>query len=196
MEAINKNTSWIDAKAITIIVLVALLFLLNKCKETINIDPVTKTVIETRTDTVTIIKRDTVTRYVKLKVPTPVISITPDGDTLQTYVQEYSDSILDATITATLKCKLDSWRFKYKPKIPLTITKTITVEKLTTNTVTETVKENKNMLFLNSLFAKNANKFDIGLGVSFYHKKGYLYQLNYLPLTKGVAGGISFQLNR
>jgi len=190
----SKNKLWLDTKSIIIVILLILLFLLNKCKNNLKVEPITK--VTTVVDTVTIIKRDTVTRYVKLKVPTPVISITPDGDTLQTYVQEYSDSILDATITATLKCKLDSWRFKYKPKIPLTITKTITVEKLTTNTVTETVKENKNMLFLNSLFAKNANKFDIGLGVSFYHKKGYLYQLNYLPLTKGVAGGISFQLNR
>jgi hypothetical protein len=194
METVNKNTSWIDAKSITIIVLVALLFLLNKCKETINIDPVTKTVIETRTDTVTIIKRDTVTRYVKLKVPTPVISIAPDGDTLQTYVQEYSDSILDATITATLKCKLDSWQFKYKPKIPTIITNTVT----TTNTITQTKEVNipKNMLFINIVGAGNANTIDGGLGISFYHKKGYIYQLNYLPITKTVVGGISFQLNR
>jgi hypothetical protein len=194
METINKNTSWIDAKSITIIVLAALLFLLNKCKETINIDPVTKTVIETRTDTVTIIKRDTVTRYVKLKVPTPVISIAPDGDTLQTYVQEYSDSILDATITATLKCKLDSWQFKYKPKIPTIITNTVT----TTNTITQTKEVNipKNMLFVNIVGVGNANTADGGLGISFYHKKGYIYQLNYLPITKTVVGGISFQLNR
>jgi len=194
VETINKNTSWIDAKAITIIVLVALLFLLNKCKETINIDPVTKTVIETRTDTVTIIKRDTITRYVKLKVPTPVISIAPDGDTLQTYVQEYSDSILDATITATLKCKLDSWQFKYKPKIPTIITNTVTV----TNTITQTKEVNipKNMLFINIVGAGNVNTIDGGLGISFYHKKGYIYQLNYMPITKTVVGGISFQLNR
>jgi hypothetical protein len=194
METINKNTSWIDTKSITIIVLVILLFLLNKCKETINIDSATKTVIETRTDTVTIIKRDTVTRYVKLKVPTPVISIAPDGDTLQTYVQEYSDSILDATITATLKCKLDSWQFKYKPKIPTIITNTVTV----TNTITQTKEVNipKNMLFINIVGVGNANTIDGGLGISFYHKKGYIYQLNYLPVTKTVVGGISFQLNR
>ena len=194
METINKNTSWIDAKSITIIVLVILLFLLNKCKETINIDPATKTVIETRTDTVTIIKRDTVTRYVKLKVPVPTISYTPDGDTLQTYVQEYSDSILDATITATLKCKLDSWQFKYKPKIPTIITNTVT----TTNTITQTKEVNipKNMLFINIVGVGNVNTIDGGLGISFYHKKGYIYQLNYLPMTKTVVGGISFQLNR
>lgn len=194
METVNKNTSWIDAKAITIVVLLMVLFLLNKCKETVNTDPVTKTIIETRTDTVTIIKRDTVTRYVKLKVPTPVISITPDGDTAQTYVQEYSDSILDATITATLKCKLDSWEFKYKPKIPTVITNTVTV----TNTITNVKEVNvpKNMLLINIVGIGNANTIDGGLGISFYHKKGYIYQLNYLPMTKSVIGGISFQLNR
>ena len=194
METVNKNTSWLDAKAITIVVLLMVLFLLNKCKETVNTDPVTKTIIETRTDTVTVIKRDTVTRYVKLKVPTPVISITPDGDTAQTYVQEYSDSILDATITATLKCKLDSWEFKYKPKIPTVITNTVTV----TNTITNVKEVNipKNMLLINIVGIGNANTIDGGLGISFYHKKGYIYQLNYLPMTKSVIGGISFQLNR
>jgi len=192
METINKNTSWIDAKSITIVVLIILLLLLNKCKNDLKVEPATKTVTETRIDTVTIIKRDTITRYVKLKVPTPVISIAPDGDTLQTYVQEYSDSILDATITATLKCKLDSWQFKYKPKIPTTITNTVT------NTITQTKEVNipKNMLLINIVGIGNANTIDGGLGISFYHKKGYIYQLNYLPITKTVVGGISFQLNR
>ena len=194
METINKNTSWIDAKSITIVVLIILLLLLNKCKNDLKVEPATKTVTETRIDTVTIIKRDTITRYVKLKVPTPVISIAPDGDTLQTYVQEYSDSILDATITATLKCKLDSWQFKYKPKIPTIITNTVTV----TNTITNVKEVNvpKNMLFINIVGASNANTIDGGLGISFYHKKGYIYQLNYMPITKTVVGGISFQLNR
>jgi len=195
METVNKNTSWIDAKSITIVVLIILLLLLNKCKNELKVEPVTKvTHKETRTDTVIIIKRDTITRYVKLKVPTPVISIAPDGDTLQTYVQEYSDSILDATITATLKCKLDSWQFKYKPKIPTIITNTVT----TTNTITQTKEVNipKNMLFINIVGVGNANTIDGGLGISFYHKKGYIYQLNYLPVTKTVVGGISFQLNR
>lgn len=186
----SKNKLWLDTKSIIIVILLILLFLLNKCKNNLKVEPITK--VTTVVDTVTIIKKDTVTRYVKLKVPTPTISFTSNNDTIKTYVQEYSDSILDATITATLKCNLDSWQFKYKPKIPTTITKTITI----TNTETLKIKENKNMVFINTLFAKNDNEFDIGLGISFYHKKGYIYQLNYLPLTKNVTGGISFQLNR
>ncbi len=148
----------------------------------------------TKTDTVTIIKRDTITRYVTLKVPVPIPHVTPDGDTLQTYVQEYSDSILDATLTAKLKGKLDSWDFKYKAKIPITITNTVTV----TNTIKETKEVNvpKNMLFVNGVFVGNMNNIDGGLGISFYHKKGYIYQLNYLPLSRGIIAGISFQLNR
>jgi hypothetical protein len=150
--------------------------------------------VYTETDTVTIIKRDTVTRYVTLKVPTPISHVTPDGDTMQTYTQEYSDSMLDATIKDTRKSKLDSWSFKYTPKIPVTITNTITV----TNTITETKEVNvpKNMLFVNGVILGNMNNLDGGLGISFYHKKGYIYQLNYLPLSRGIIGGISFQLNR
>ena len=194
METVNRNTFWLDAKSVIIIILLIILLFLNKCRNSIQVEPITKVVKETKIDTVTVIKIDTVTRYVNLKVPTPVISITSDGDTAQTYVQEYSDSILDATITATLKCKLDSWQFKYKPKIPITITNTVTV----TNTITETKEVNvpKSMLFINVVGIGSTNTLDGGLGISFYHKKGYIYQLNYLPLTKNVVGGISFQLNR
>jgi len=194
METVNKNTFWLDAKSIIIIILLVILLFLNKCRYSTQVEPTTKVTTKTKVDTVTVIKRDTVTRYVNLKVPTPVISIVPNGDTMQTYVQEYSDSILDATITATLKCKLDSWNFKYTPKIPTVITNTVTV----TNTVTETKEVNvpKNMLFVNIVGVGNINKLDGGLGISFYHKKGYIYQLNYLPITKGIIGGASFQLNR
>ena len=52
------------------------------------------------------------------------------------------------------------------------------------------------MLFVNGVIVGNANNLDGGVGISFYHKKGYIYQLNYLPITRGIIGGISFQLNR
>jgi len=190
----KKHNTWIGIEAVIIGLLILVLIFLKQCESNIEVTNPVSRVVYTETDTVTIIKRDTVTRYVTLKVPTPIPHVTPDGDTAQTYVQEYSDSILDATITATLKCKLDSWNFKYKPKIPITITNTVTV----TNTVTETKEVNvpKNMLFINGVFVGNTNKFDGGLGISFYHKKGYIYQLNYLPVTRGIVAGISFQLNR
>ena len=190
----KKHNTWIGIEAVIIGLLLLVLLFLKQCESKVEVvNPVSR-VVYTETDTVTVIKRDTVTRYVTLKVPTPIPHITPDGDTAQTYVQEYSDSILDATITATLKCKLDSWNFKYKPKIPVTITNTITV----TNTVTETKEVNvpKNMLFINGVFVGNTNKVDGGLGISFYHKKGYIYQLNYLPVSRSIIAGISFQLNR
>jgi len=190
----KKHNTWIGIEAVIIGLLLLVLLFLKQCESNVKVvNPISR-VVYTETDTVTIIKTDTVTRYVKLKVPTPIPHVTPDGDTAQTYVQEYSDSILDATITATLKCKLDSWNFKYTPKIPITITNTVTV----TNTVTETKKVNipKNMLFVNGVIVGNMNNLDGGLGISFYHKKGYIYQLNYLPITKGIIGGVSFQLNR
>ena len=190
----KKHNTWIGIEAVLIGLLVLVLIFLKQCESDVKVvNPISR-IVYTKTDTVTIIKRDTVTRYVTLKVPVPIPHVTPDGDTLQTYVQEYSDSILDATITATLKCKLDSWNFKYTPKIPVTITNTITV----TNTVIETKEVNvpKNMLFVNGVIVGNTNNLDGGLGISFYHKKGYIYQLNYLPITRGIIGGISFQLNR
>jgi hypothetical protein len=190
----KKHNTWIGIEAVIIGLLVLVLIFLKQCESKVEVvNPVSR-VVYTETDTVTIIKRDTVTRYVTLKVPTPISHVTPDGDTMQTYTQEYSDSILDATITATLKGKLDSWDLKYKTKIPTTITNTVTV----TNTITETKEVNvpKNMLFVNGVIVGNTNNLDGGLGISFYHKKGYIYQLNYLPITKGIIGGVSFQLNR
>ena len=190
----KKHNTWIGIEAVIIGLLLLVLLFLKQCESNIEVTNPVSRVVYTETDTVTIIKRDTITRYVTLKVPVPIPHVTPDGDTLQTYIQEYSDSILDATITATMKCKLDSWAFKYKAKIPITITNTVTV----TNTVTETKEVNvpKNMLFVNGVIVGNMNNLDGGLGISFYHKKGYIYQLNYLPVSKGIIAGISFQLNR
>ena len=190
----KKHNTWIGIEAVIIGLLLLVLLFLKQCESNIEVTNPVSRVMYTETDTVTIIKRDTVTRYVTLKVPTPIPHVTPDGDTLQTYTQEYSDSILDATLTAKLKGKLDSWDFKYKAKIPITITNTITV----TNTIKETKEVNvpKNMLFVNGVIVGNMNNIDGGLGISFYHKKGYIYQLNYLPLSRGIIGGISFQLNR
>lgn len=190
----KKHNTWIGIEAVIIGLLLLVLLFLKQCESNVNVvNPVSR-VVYTETDTVTVIKRDTITRYVKLKVPTPIPHVLSDGDTAQTYIQEYSDSILDATITATLKCKLDSWNFKYTPKIPVTITNTVTV----TNTVTETKEVNvpKNMLFVNGVIVGNMNNLDGGLGISFYHKKGYIYQLNYLPISRGIIAGISFQFNR
>ena len=190
----KKHNTWIGIEAVIIGLLLLVLLFLKQCESNIEVTNPVSRVMYTETDTVTIIKRDTVTRYVTLKVPVPIPHVTPDGDTLQTYTQEYSDSILDATLTAKLKGKLDSWDFKYKAKIPITITNTVTV----TNTVTETKEVNvpKNMLFVNGVFVGNMNNLDGGLGISFYHKKGYIYQLNYLPVSRGIIAGISFQLNR
>jgi len=190
----KKHNTWIGIEAVIIGLLLLVLLFLKQCESKVEVTNPVSRVVYTKIDTVTIIKRDTVTRYVTLKVPTPIPHVTPDGDTLQTYTQEYSDSILDATLTAKLKGKLDSWDFKYKAKIPITITNTITV----TNTVTETKEVNvpKNMLFINGVIVGNTNNLDGGIGISFYHKKGYIYQLNYLPVSRGIIAGISFQLNR
>ena len=188
----SKTRPWFTTERIVIGILILIIILLQQCSTCPLQEPIERVTTVIKRDTTVVIKRDTITRVVKLAVPPPLIYVTSDGDTMQTYVQEYSDSILDATMTATVKCKLDSWSFKYTPKIPVTITNTIT----NTVTVTKEVPVAKNMLFVNGVVLGNPKSFDAGLGISFYQKKGYIYQLNYLPITKTVMGGISIQLNR
>jgi hypothetical protein len=65
-------------------------------------------------------------------------------------------------------------------------------------TVTNTVKVNRNVFAMGGMVlgSPTAYGFDAGMGISFYHKKGYLYQLNYLPLSRTVTVGFYYQLNR
>jgi len=55
----SKNKLWLDTKSIIIVILLILLFLLNKCKNNLKVEPITK--VTTVVDTVTIIKKDTKT---------------------------------------------------------------------------------------------------------------------------------------
>lgn len=194
----SKNKSWFTIERITIIVLLVMLFLLQQCHNTCPKEPweVTKTVIKTHRDTVTKVKVDTITKYVTLKVPKPTPD--PQDTILNVYTQEHSDSSLDATFISKVDGVLVSSDFKYKLKVPKEIYRTITQVDTITNTVTNTVKVNKNVLAVGGLIlaSPTAYGFDAGMGISFYHKKGYLYQLNYLPLSRTVVVGFSYQLNR
>lgn len=190
----SKNKSWFTLERIVISILLALLLLLQQCHKSCPKEPweVIKTTIKTYRDTVVTVKVDTVTRYVTLKVPTPVP--VPEDTTLSMYTQEYNDSSLDATFITKVDGVLVNSDFKYKLKVPKEILTTITQ----VDTVTNFVKVKKNILAINGIVMGSPlnNSFDAGAGLSFYHKKGYLYQLNYLPLSKTVMIGFSYQLNR
>ena len=187
METIKKP--WITIERLIIAILVLLLLLQQQC----NGNGKAKVVYEARTDTATVIKTvvelDTVLRYIPLKVPKPSLVVTDSSDTLKKYTQTFEDSLIKGVFTSLVKGKLMASDFKYKPKFPKKITTTIN------NTITNTVdKPIKNMLFVNAIISGNSKVSDIGLGLSFYQKKGYLYTLNYFPITKTANIGFSYQL--
>ena len=190
----SKNKSWFTLERIVILVLLLLLLLLQQCHKSCQKEPweVIKTTVKTYRDTVTVVKVDTVIKRVTLKVPIPVP--TPEDTTINMYTQEHSDSSLDATFITKVDGILVNSDFKYKLKVPKEILTTI-IQK---DTITQTVKQQKNVLAMGFILAGSQfnNNFDAGMGITFYHKKGYLYQLNYLPLSKTVVVGFSYQLNR
>ena len=190
----SKNKSWFTLERIVILILLALLLLLQQCHKACPKEPweVIKTTVKTYRDTVTQVKVDTVIRYVTLKIPVPVPA--PEDTTLNMYTQEHSDSSLDATFITKVDGILVNSDFKYKLKVPKEILTTITQ----VDTVTKYVKKAKNVIALGGMIQGSQfnNNFDAGMGISFYHKKGYLYQLNYLPLSRTVVIGFAYQLNR
>ena len=190
----SKNKSWFTLERIVILILLILLLLLQQCHKACPKEPweVIKTTVKTYRDTVTQVKVDTVIRYVTLKVPVPVPA--PEDTTLNMYTQEHSDSSLDATFITKVDGILVNSDFKYKLKVPKEILTTITQ----VDTVTKYVKKAKHIIALGGMIQGSQfnNNFDAGMGISFYHKKGYLYQLNYLPLSKTVVIGFAYQLNR
>ena len=190
----SKNKSWFTLERIVILVLLLLLLLLQQCHKSCPKEPweIIKTTIKTHRDTVTVVKVDTVIKRVTLKVPIPVPAT--EDTTINMYTQEHSDSSLDATFITKVDGILVNSDFKYKLKVPKEILTTI-VQK---DTITQTVKQQKNVLAMGFILAGSQfnNNFDAGMGITFYHKKGYLYQLNYLPLSKTVVVGFSYQLNR
>jgi len=190
-----KKKSWFTLERTTILVLLALLFLLQQCHKSCPTEPreVIKTEVIRTSDTTTVVKLDTVTKYVTLEIPIPVPTYYEDT-LLNVYTKEYSDSNLDATFINKVDGDLVASDFKYKLKVPKEVITTITH----TDSVIRYVKTTKNILAINGILlgSQYLNTFEAGVGISYYHKKGYIYQLNYLPLTKSVMVGFSYQLNR
>jgi hypothetical protein len=189
LEAINN--SWLTTEKLIIGVLVILLLLQQQCDNL----PKGKIIYNLKTDTITtiktVVKLDTITRYIKLKVPTPKQEYDDGGisgieDTLSKYTQAFKDSLIDGVFTTLVKGELIKADFKYKPVKQYSVT--------TINNTIEREKPPVNILFLNLSLATNVKQSDIGVGATFYQKKGYLYTLNYFPITKTVNVGFSYKL--
>jgi len=189
LETVKK--SWITTERLIIIILAILLLMEQQCGNS----PKGKVIYNLKTDTVTtvktVVKLDTVTRYIKLKVPIPEEEYDDGGisgieDTLSKYTQEFKDSLINGVFTTLVKGQLIKADFKYKP-----------VKQHTITTITNTIEKEKppvNMLFINASLLGKVKQSDLGIGLSFYQKKGYLYTLNYFPFTKTVNIGFSYQL--
>jgi hypothetical protein len=173
-----------------IVLLIIIIIALCKCNS-INVKeveiPVTKIKRVHITDTIKETIRDTIVKYITLKVPAPTISET--DTTINIYNQAYNDTNLTFNLTANVDGTLVEWNFDYLLKVPIRETITIT----NTDSIFITKEKFKNMLFLNGIVLGGVNQFDAGIGLSFYQKKGYLYQLNYMPISKSVVAGFSYQ---
>lgn len=188
----SVKNSWFSLEKLTIIILLIILFLLQQCHKSCPKEPweVTHTIVKTYRDTVVTVRIDTVVKYASLEIPEPIPSF--EDSTISIYTQEYNDSNLDASFITGIDGVLVSSDFKYRLKVPKEILTTITQ----VDTVTKTVKQNKNILAIGGLLMGSNDTFDAAIGLSFYHKKGYLYQLNYAPISRTVLVGFSYQLNK
>ena len=190
----SQNKSWFTLERVVILVLLVLLLLLQQCHNSCPKEPfeIIKTTVKTYRDTIITIKVDTVTRYITLKVPTPIPA--PEDTTLNMYTQEYTDSNLNAKFITKVDGVLLNSDFKYQLKVPKQILTTI----IQTDSITKYVNKPKNILSIGGTIQGSQlnNSFDAGIGISFHHKKGYLYQINYLPLNKTVTLGFYYQLNK
>jgi len=172
-----------------IILLLIIIVVMQQCNKSNRFEkPIIVTKVEkvTTIDTVTVIKVDTVTKYVTLEVPVPTYS---EDSIIKTYNKLYTDSNLNFNLTADVDGTLVGWKFDYKLKVPKLIEKTITIK----DSVTVTNHSPRNMFFLNGAVIGSETSFDVGLGLSFYQKKGYLYQINYLPISKSIMVGVGYQ---
>lgn len=102
------------------------------------------------------------------------------GDSVKQYVSEYSDSLLNATVTSTVDGTLVNQSFKYTASIPH-ITDSVFVNVTNTNTIVE----NKSMLLLGVEYNKN-----LALAVGYDVKNKLFIKYSYEPNNKVHTFGL------
>lgn len=148
---------------------------------------------EIKIDTITFTR----THYDTIKVPIPQPITHYDtvyNDTVNKYVKEFEDSLLEGTLYAISNGQLLDWGFYYKPLFPKYIVKNTII----TKTDTLKVKDNSLKLFLGaqSVIGTNAGK---GLNFDAYpslslHKSNLLFTLGYSPLNRTTILGLNVQI--
>lgn len=111
------------------------------------------------------------------------------GDTVKTYITNFSDSLLEgAIVTAKVKGSLISSSFTYKPLFPKYITRVDTFKESVV-----TVKErNKYEFYIGAVAGASAEKFSFTPSVALRTKKSLVFTLGYDLLNKTYnLGGFS-----
>lgn len=122
----------------------------------------------------TIIKDTTINIDTTIINMDTIINYNVNINDLYKYENTVSDSLIDGIITTLIdfkNSKLLSQNFDYKPKFPKFITKTVTIEKVTTNTL-------KNQYNI-GLGAKLNTLGDIGILGAYQTNKGWQFQGSY-----------------
>tara|TARA_R110002050_G_scaffold904_3_gene6482 strand:+ start:9126 stop:9725 length:600 start_codon:yes stop_codon:yes gene_type:complete len=121
----------------------------------------------------------------KDKKPTKIaeeIDTTPEGtiDTVKTYLTEFSDSLIDATIKSKVKGSLLSTELNFKPKFPRYITRTDTIkEKI------ETIKARNNYeLSVGAVLGGSSDRFSFAPSLMLKTKKPFYLSLGYDLIIK------------
>ena len=175
-----------------VIIGVLAFFLLRSCntKETpikngseiiISTDTI-KTIIKGAPDTVFLEVEKIVYKDKKPKKITEEIDTTPEGtiDTVKTYLTEFSDSLIDATIKSKVKGSLLSTELNFKPKFPRYITRTDTIkEKI------ETIKARNNYeLSVGAVLGGSSDRFSFAPSLMLKTKKPFYLSLGYDLIIK------------
>jgi hypothetical protein len=114
-------------------------------------------------------------------------SVDTTGDTVKTYITNFSDTLLEgAIVTARIKGELLSSSFTYKPLFPKYITRVDTVKESVV-TVTE---RNKVEFYVGAVAGANATQFSFTPSLMLRTKKSLVFTLGYDLLNKTYNGGV------
>lgn len=174
-----ENIKWL-----VIIGLILYIVLLQQCSPKDNTKDIVNTVdtlVISRVDTVNF--HDTIPIRVPIYITKPPIIIvdTVTNDTLNKYITEVNDSLIDGLVTSVVKGKLVEQNFEYIPKFPKYIIKTDSIF------IESTIKEfdkPRTKLFIGGELGGNQTSINISPVVGIAAKNGYNYSYRYGLINK------------
>jgi len=174
-----------NLQSVIILLLIGIIIYLKQCTPGIEYEKLVTYETHTKIDTIPF--EYPVPRYVKIPVYEPVSSkIDPvDSTIINNYESTFSDSLLTGTLHASVKGTLLDLSMNYTPKFPKYIKETTTIK--------ETLPK-KSMVFLTTNAYGNRNEIFTNFGVSYYNKRGMLYNATYDPVNKMYGVGVGLKI--